>query len=61
MTSTTETGAIAPMRLSPDGIELLKNFEGFRASAYRPVPGDRWTIGYGFTDGVQEHDTITRG
>ncbi len=43
------------------GIELLKHFEGFRADAY-PDPatgGDPWTIGYGFTRGVQPGDTIT--
>lgn len=44
------------------GIDLLKAFEGFRSEAY-PDPatgGDPWTIGYGFTKGVQPGDTITQ-
>lgn len=48
------------MRLSPPAREHLKRLEGFRAKAYRPVPGDRLTIGYGFTDGVKLGDRMTR-
>lgn len=40
--------------------KFLKGFEGFRATAYIPVKGDKWTIGYGFTEGVEEGDTMTR-
>lgn len=47
------------MRLSSDGRARLKQLEGFRATAYQPVPNDRWTIGYGFTKGVKPGDTIT--
>lgn len=47
------------MRLSTQGRAHLKRLEGFRAKAYIPVPGDRITIGYGFTDAVQMGDTIT--
>lgn len=47
------------MRLSEDGRETLKALEGFRAKAYIPVPGDRVTIGYGFTEGVKMGDTMT--
>lgn len=39
------------MKLSPDGLALLKSFEGLRLDAY-PDPatgGDPWTIGYGHT------------
>jgi len=48
------------MRLSMSARERLKRLEGFRAKAYIPVPGDRTTIGYGFTDGVKLGDTMTR-
>ena len=48
------------MKTSRQGIELIKEFEGFRAEAYKPIPSDPWTIGYGFTEGVQMGDTITR-
>ena len=47
------------MRLSTQGRAHLKRLEGFRAKAYIPVPGDRITIGYGFTDAVQMGDTMT--
>ena len=48
------------MRLSNPSRERLKRLEGFRAKAYIPVPGDRVTIGYGFTDGVKMGDIMTR-
>ena len=44
------------------GIDLLKRFEGFCPAAY-PDPatgGEPYTIGYGFTAGVELGDTITR-
>lgn len=47
------------MITSQNGIALVKDFEGFRGKAYR-CPAGVWTIGYGFTDGVKEGDTITR-
>jgi len=37
------------MRTSPDGIKLIKDFEGERLSAYL-CPAGIWTIGYGHTD-----------
>ena len=43
------------------GIDLLKRFEGFCPAAY-PDPatgGEPYTIGYGFTTGVELGDTIT--
>lgn len=48
------------MKLSTHGKTILKRLEGFSAVAYIPVPGDVPTIGYGFTEGVQMGDTITR-
>lgn len=47
------------MRTSPKGIALIKSFEGFRSAAYQDVAGV-WTIGYGFTKGVQARDRMTR-
>jgi len=36
------------MKLSEQGINLIKSFEGLRLSAYRDVAGI-WTIGFGST------------
>ena len=47
------------MKTSPQGIALIREFEGFRAEAYRDPVGI-WTIGYGFTKGVRQGDTMTR-
>lgn len=51
-------------RVSKEGLEHIKEYEQFRSKAYRPVKGDRWTIGWGNTfykDGspVKEGDVIT--
>lgn len=36
------------MTTSTAGIDLIKNFEGCKLTAYKPVPTERyWTIGYG--------------
>ena len=47
------------MKTSSKGIALITEFEGFREKAYQDVVGV-WTIGYGFTLGVQPGDTITK-
>ena len=47
------------MKTSQRGIDLITQFEGFRADAYQDVVGV-WTIGYGFTLGVQPGDKITK-
>ena len=47
------------MKTSSKGIALITEFEGFREKAYQDVVGI-WTIGYGFTVGVQPGDTITK-
>lgn len=48
------------MKTSARGIKLITEFEGFRSQAYRDIAHpDLWTIGFGFTKGVQEGDTIT--
>lgn len=39
------------MKISQQGIDLIKNFEGCRLEAYQ-CPSHIWTIGYGHTSGV---------
>lgn len=46
------------MRISDRGIEIIKEFEGFRARAYM-CPAGVWTIGYGHTRGVKAGDVVT--
>lgn len=52
------------MKASDKIIAFLKQVEGFRGSAYLPLAGDKWTIGYGFTQvggsPVQEGDTLSQ-
>ena len=45
--------------ISPQGIQAIKNEEGFRDKAYQDSKGV-WTIGYGRTSGVKKGDTTTR-
>ena len=47
------------MRTSQQGINLIKEFEGFSERVYI-CPGGVYTIGYGHTKGVQIGDTCTR-
>lgn len=47
------------MKTSQAGIELIKEFEGFRANAYRD-PVNVWTIGFGTIRGVKPGDVMTR-
>lgn len=46
------------MKTSIIGRNLIKEFEGYRSSAYYDAAGVL-TIGYGHTGGVQEGDTVT--
>lgn len=45
------------MRTGPDGIELIRHFEGCRLNAYL-CPAGVWTIGYGHTANVKEGDRV---
>lgn len=47
------------MRTSQQGIDLIKEFEGFSERVYL-CPGGVYTIGYGHTRGVQIGDTCSR-
>tara|TARA_R100000149_G_C5803620_1_gene89857 strand:- start:129 stop:572 length:444 start_codon:yes stop_codon:yes gene_type:complete len=43
------------MKISQEGISLIKKFEGFESDAYQ-CPAGVWTIGYGHTKGVTSGD-----
>ena len=47
------------MKISLEGLSLIKKFEGCRLKAYY-CSGGVLTIGYGHTGGVKESDTITQ-
>lgn len=51
--------AVGALSLSAAALVAVAKFEGFRGEAYRPVPGDVPTIGFGSTDGVKLGDTIS--
>lgn len=46
------------MKISQDGLDLIKHFEGFYPEAYL-CPAKVWTIGYGHTGGVERGDVVT--
>ena len=46
------------MKIGFKGLNLIKEFEGFRAKAYK-CPAGVWTIGYGHTRGVTPDMTIS--
>lgn len=46
------------MKISEQGVNLIKRYEGFRAKAYQCSAGV-WTIGYGSTSNVYPELTIT--
>lgn len=45
-------------KISENGINLIKSFEGLRLSAYK-CPAGVWTIGYGHTGNVKPFDVVT--
>ena len=47
-----------PMRTSPEGLALIRTFEGCVLKAYK-CPAGVWTIGYGHTRGVGPGQKIT--
>lgn len=47
------------MNISERGLNLIKSFEGCRLTAYR-CPANKWTIGWGHTNGVHEGMVITQ-
>lgn len=47
------------MKTSTKGLNLIKQFEGLKLTAYKDPVGI-WSIGYGHTKGVKAGDTITQ-
>ncbi len=49
-------------KISKEGLSLIKNFEGCRLTAYKPVPTEKyWTIGWGhYGPDVKQGMTITQ-
>ena len=47
------------MKISLEGLSLIKKFEGCELEAYKCAAGV-WTIGYGSTKEVKEGDTLTQ-
>lgn len=52
------TSVIGGQSISEEGLNLIKQKEGFRGDAYQDSVGV-WTIGYGHTKGVKPGDKIT--
>ena len=50
--------AVGALTLSAAGLVGIAVHEGYRPTAYRPVPGDVPTIGFGTTEGVRMGDSI---
>ena len=46
------------MKISEDGLELIKKFEGCETTAYQDSVGV-WTIGFGHTKGVEKGQTCS--
>ena len=55
---TTKTNDMKPTKTSQTGIDLIKQYEGLRLTAYKCAAGV-WTIGYGHTEGVTGAMIIT--
>jgi lysozyme len=49
---------VAALSLSASALVGIATWEGFRSTAYIPIPGDVPTIGFGTTDGVKMGDSI---
>ena len=50
---------IIAIAVSAAGLAAITAYEGFSSEAYQPVPGDKWTIGFGTTEDVHPGDTMT--
>lgn len=47
------------LKLSAVALVALALFEGYTNNAIQPLPGDKWTYGFGTTENVKKGDTIT--
>ena len=48
------------MRISEQGLDFIKSFEGLRLQSYWDKDGKVWTIGWGHTKGVKQGMAITK-
>ena len=48
------------MKISKQGLDFVKSFEGLRLEAYWDKDGKVWTIGWGHTRGVKKGQVITK-
>jgi lysozyme len=48
------------MNLGSNGLALIKHFEQCRLTAFKPIPTDPWTIGWGCTKDIHEGQTCTQ-
>lgn len=48
------------MRMTQEGIDLVKSFESCKLAAYRGID-DKWTIGWGRSRNVKEGDICSQG
>lgn len=48
------------MKISEQGLDFIKSFEGLRLTAYWDPNGGVWTIGWGHTRGVRRGQVITK-
>ena len=46
------------MAASAAGVLLISWFEGYAPSAMQPLPGDKWTVGFGHTEAVVPGTTV---
>ncbi len=49
---------LASLTLSAAALVGLALSEGYTDRAVQPLPGDKWTVGFGTTEGVKAGDTI---
>ncbi len=42
------------------GLPIVKKWEQCRLKAFKPIPSDPWTLGWGRTHGIMEGDTCTQ-
>lgn len=47
------------LKLSAVALVALALHEGYTNNAIQPLPGDKWTYGFGTTENVKKGDTIT--
>ena len=52
-------GELINMKISQEGLSLIKKFEGCELEAYKCAAGV-WTIGYGSTHGIEEDMSISK-